>query len=157
MRHDATEWTELSELIRRARAVGSVTVRAEPAVAGCAPRDAADALVARAGFRPLGPRWIEVDGETARQSLERLLEREIASDRAVMAASEASRLAARFVELAATATFLTNGSWSAGAVSTGAGARLGPFWSPVTQAGMDGGVIAATAARVAMVWVQDDG
>jgi hypothetical protein len=107
-----------------------------------------DQLAVVAGLQPLGPRWIEVDSDTARAILASILQLDLAYDVEVMPAPEAQHLAREFVDsLGPTSRFAVN---SVGWVERPTG------WTPATDYTFDAGVAVLSEAGGAIYWVADE-
>ncbi len=146
-----------SEIVRRKRSCGTVTSAFIAREADVQDVEAADRLAAAQGFALLGPRWRRIDLAAARRIIERILERDLAYDTAVMPADDAASLAEQWLGLTSESrAFFTNGTWSEGPVQTAPRATAGPSWDPITDSTFDAGVVAVDQERAVMLWVQDE-
>jgi hypothetical protein len=93
--------------------------------------------------------WTDLDRQGALEVLTRVLHADLAYDMPMMTIDMADALACRFLACCGdTAVFVTNGSLAL--------APTGGAWSPLTDATFDTGVIAVSARRVGMLWVEDE-
>ena len=148
---------ELEARIAAARACGAVTVRLESveaagredAVAGEEAAVASlDALLGRTGMRPLGSDWRSIPEIEATHLVTDWLHRDLAYRVVCLEDRAARALAREFTgSFPPDAHFFTNaGLWTDGPRS----------WTPATDATFDCGVGVVSAARVGILWVQDE-
>jgi hypothetical protein len=140
---DREDVLALARDLLTSREVGNVMLRLSELERPRPPREAADDLVQRLGYTPLGDSWHEVPLTRAREVLTRYLSTEAAYSTSQMSLQAAEALVDRFLDLVGSdAVYLTN--------------RQGDGWSPVTHATFDSGVIAVTPDRVGMLWTEDE-
>lgn len=151
--------SELEARIATARACGQVTVRLESLEAGrsqdadvAGHEDAAvaslDALLGRAGMRPLGSEWRSIPESEATHLVTDWLHRDLAYRVVCLQDRAARALAREFTgSFPPDALFFTNaGLWTDGPRT----------WTPATDATVDCGVGVVSATRVGILWVQDE-
>ncbi len=111
------------------------------------PRDAADAIARANGFRPLGPRWREIDREAAESVAVSILHRDLAYGAVVMVKEQAEDFATRMLDsVSPVRACFTNGSWDT--------AR--DAWLSITDSTFDAGVVCVGADRAVLLWVEDE-
>ena len=148
----------LEARIAATRACGAVTVRLESVEAGgredaaVAGEEAAvaslDALLGRAGMRPLGSDWRSIPEREATHLVTDWLHRDLAYRVVCLQDRAARALAREFTgSFPPDALFFTNaGLWTDGPRT----------WTPATDATFDCGVGVVSATRVGILWVQDE-
>ncbi|NTU83131.1 MAG: hypothetical protein HGA45_27800 [Chloroflexales bacterium] len=120
------------------------------------PAPALDALAAEAGYRGLGPGWVEVPRRSAAKILLHIIGGELGYPAEVMPRERAEALGASFLALFAEGSrYFTNGAVSGDfAIYDRHGAEvLG--WRSLSEAPFDNGVIALGGERVGLLWAED--
>jgi hypothetical protein len=141
---DREDVIALARDLLTSREAGNVMLRWSEVGRPLPPRDAADDLVRRPGYAPLGDSWVEVPRTRAREILAKNLSTEAAYDTPQMSLLAAEALADRFLDLVGSnAVYFTNHQSYGGCM-------------PLTRATFDSGVVAVAPDRVGMVWTEDE-
>jgi hypothetical protein len=144
------KFEELRDLALSKRRAGLLTLdyrdisTPAPSLAG-----AADAMVARHGFRPLHNEWRIIQRPQALISLQQILLCDLAYQQPLMEKKTAHFIADSFLALFSphNSCYCTNGFFSERNMLT---------WTPITQSTFDHGVIAFDEKHIGMIWAQDE-
>jgi hypothetical protein len=113
-----------------------------------APARTATAFVESLSMRP-PEAWTELDARAATDLATRVLHQDLAYGASVMSLDVATALARRFLDFFGDqAAFVTNGTFGANG--------SGGSWASLTDATFDTGVVAVSAGRVGLLWVEDE-
>ncbi|CAM9638316.1 unnamed protein product [Scytosiphon promiscuus] len=113
----------------------------------------ADAFVTSLGLTPM-PSWCRISRDNAKAGAVSILHRDLAYDSEVMAAPDASRLAAGFLECFPERNdgglaYFTNGTLIDRRLNGGG-------WHPITTATFDCGIIVVAKDSIGILWVSDE-
>jgi hypothetical protein len=119
---------------------------------------APDLLAREFGLRSEPNIYRQVDAETARHILRKLLHKDMAYGSELLPISEANALANEFIELFSNLDprFYTNGNWQLPPKQTASHVWKGNTWNPATDATFDAGILVLGNQLSGCAWFEDE-
>lgn len=108
-----------------------------------------DAFVSALRFKAIGAEWREITGEQARTFLRHILSQSLAYGSEVMPVEVADGFADRFLD-----TFSSDGRYFTNGILY---KRVdAAWWTPISDATFDTGVLCADSSTTGMLWIQEE-
>lgn len=117
-----------------------------------------DNYIESLGFHKIDDNWLEISESNAHNTLHYLITHSIAYGTELMFSNELSEVVQEFMNLFLTnCRYFTNGNWyEISKTVNNSSVRLGPSWTPLSEATFDGGIVWISTKQVGIIWIEEN-